>query len=687
MSEKNTNVPMKGKDTATAVGIQAVEKADDGYLYIADSRIKLPSRESFPEEVLALIPDLEKFRHYTLDKPTLENLRTLVNWDNLRLPGLLEGDTAVAKISPIFYLAALKEQPVYRFQANGQTDTSELIGKFVPNDGQLQITLDQLLKSPDLLKPESKKLLELAQKEGRTLTEFEWNRIAETEGLEIPEWRWQDGYVPLAAQNNAFLILDEWGFCEPQIRGRLHSILEDQPSLVLTENGGKKIEIGEHFRVFATNNPDYNGVIPFTPAELNRWQGYKFIHPPSKNEYSQMLVQTVYGEQPDITLDNESFAGEVQEAMHPQLAEVPNFRLFLPVLAQFHSDMVRMASSREIGKNSRSGYVFTRRDILSFLNFIANKEIVDRKNRNTITISDDPKRIICEALREFYTDKAKSQDDRKKIEDLLSSLKLTESNFCVDFFATAEATQDTKEKVETTMGDTEISQKLDQLSEGRYLSPEALSEALGVLGSVELPSHEINRLNGLLPTELTPEIEAQIQKLKDNTEEGSPPLIQQIPKVFIVDGVEKPFTIAELEKVWKKAKEQDSDMHPMYIGDYVNQETKDKVWESGKLRAYTSKPLEDSKNKSIEEQREYQKTLLGENAKIGADMYFAMLFRYLASGKTDRLLSSDVMRLDDLDKDGDSLRVYSFDGDLCLDSSRGHAYSHSGLGASVEFSS
>jgi hypothetical protein len=64
-----------------------------------------------------------------------------------------------------------------------------------------------------------------------------------------------------------------------------------------------------------------------------------------------------------------------------------------------------------------------------------------------------------------------------------------------------------------------------------------------------------------------------------------------------------------------------------------------------------------------------------------------MLFRYLASGKSDRLMLSDFMRLTSAQarvSDDYSLRVRSDDDDLGLYSSDRSAYSDNGVGACLK---
>lgn len=689
----DSKVPFKEDAEKKSDAIPAVETTDDGFVYVLDARV--PMSEKGGE----LVPALESFRHFTHDRTTLETMKKVATAAEMQMPCLLEGETAASKTSSIEYLAALTNNEVHRLNLNGQSDTSELVGKFVPNDGQLQIEFEEALRNPHLLQNESKQIVENANSQGRALSQLECQKIAAIEGIKVSEWRWQDGIIPLAMKKGGWVILDEINLAEPQNLERLISVLEKSPNLTLSENGGVKIgqggkyPVNEAFRIFATMNPaEYAGRQAMSPAYKDRWQAYKFVETPGKTEYHQMLELIAFGTQPEVNVNGENYSAEDTEPLYPKISQVSNMRLFLPVLAQFHDDLVNMAKKQEIGRDSKEGLIFTRRGLLSFMQYLSVKEIVDRRARRVVGVMEDPKRIILEAIREFYLDKAKSFDDKAKITDLLASLRLTADNFCVDFTSESTIKTETAQKVGETMETSESSQEvqaeLERISEGQYLSPKKIDQLLrGLKGAnCSLPASEISRMESELPRRLSPETKARLEKLKNATEDNVAPLIQQIPRKFMVNGVEKDFTIAAFKEVWDKARQNDGDMHNMWLSDYVTEESKTKVFD-GSLRAYTPKCLKDSKSKDYESQLKHQKTVMGEGSEVDERMYIAMLFKYLASGKKERLMSSDYMRLNARATDGDPLRVDSNVDDLDLRGSRRAALSRCGLGASLGISS
>jgi midasin len=165
----------------------------------------------------------------------VEGLEKVAIAAHLGEPCLLEGETSTSKTTSIEYLAALTETPLVRMNLSGQTDTSELIGKFVPNDGQLQISFDELLRQVSSLSDASRAIVERAHTEGRGLSLLDASRVATAEGLGVPEWRWQNGVIPEAMQKGRWVILDELNLGEPQVLERLNPVIERHPSLTLTE--------------------------------------------------------------------------------------------------------------------------------------------------------------------------------------------------------------------------------------------------------------------------------------------------------------------------------------------------------------------------------------------------------------------------------------------------------------------
>lgn len=201
-----------------------------------------------------LVPHKEQFRHYCLTNRTLGIMRYVLKRVEMGEPCLLEGGAATSKTSAILFLAAMLGQPVVRINLNGQTDTGELIGKFVPD----------------------------------------------TESKQGMGWKWQEG-ISLAMRHGFWVVLDEMNLADPQVLERLNSVLEMPPSLVISEYdnsvvGGGACPVHPNFRILATMNPpSFVGRNQLSRAYESRWVGTLRIPDPEEAEYCQILKTAIFG--------------------------------------------------------------------------------------------------------------------------------------------------------------------------------------------------------------------------------------------------------------------------------------------------------------------------------------------------------------------------------------------------------
>jgi MoxR-like ATPase len=263
---------------------EAAGAAPRPFVELAADRLRLGSvmlpRRVGPREPLA--PDPADFVHFCLDGLTASTLEHIATSVLLREPCLLEGETSTSKTSSILYLASLLNQPVARLNLNGQTDTGELVGRFVPQNLQNELPLSrtELQQEMEWLEPETRMILERARQANRPLTRVEVQQIMANERMASLPWRWQDGLVVQAMRSGWWVVLDEVNLGEPQILERLNSVLESNPTLVLTENDNSVLGPGgtavhPDFRIFATMNPaEYSGRSVLSPAYRDRWRGY-----------------------------------------------------------------------------------------------------------------------------------------------------------------------------------------------------------------------------------------------------------------------------------------------------------------------------------------------------------------------------------------------------------------------------
>jgi MoxR-like ATPase len=376
------------------------------------ANVWLPRRAESDEP---FVPDPAGFAHFCLDGRTAETLAHLAAAVALREPCLMEGETSTSKTSTVLYLAALLRQPVVRINLNGQTDTGELVGRYVPYAHQ-EHDHDPSPQPPPIV--------------GRIANPShsgEWlGRGRETGPQSTSQWRWQDGPVVLALKRGWWVLLDEVNLAEPQVLERLNSVLERDPMLVLTEHdhsafgpGGRPIHAD--FRVFATMNPaEYSGRSILSPAYRDRWRAHRFIPRPSEGEYRAMLEFLVFGRQPEVTVLGRTYPSSQHPAPLAALASWPEVRTLLPALASFHTALENASGHGEdtarLGARRKERYIFTRRGLLSFVEYLA----------SPFGLGDGApsRRAVREALLRYYLGRVSSPTDQRTIVQLVEAAGL-----------------------------------------------------------------------------------------------------------------------------------------------------------------------------------------------------------------------------------------------------------------------
>jgi len=440
--EDGVPIEVKRKKEKNAIPAVIEVNREVGKVYILDTEV------DYNPDGGKLVPSAEKFKYFALDAETLDTLVKLAKAYNNGDPFLIEGETAASKTSSIEYLAMLTNNEVRRINLNGQTDTSELIGKYVPSDGSLQINFEQALGNPELLYAQSVPILQKANSEGRGLTLLESQKIATLESIQVAEWRWQDGIIPEAMKKGQWVILDEGNLAEPMVTERTNPVLEKPPSLVISEGSGELIgeggefEVDERFWVTLTMNPaEYAGRKAMSPAYKDRWLAQKQAKTPDDKSYIAMFDLMVFGEQPDI-YENPAetdprkkkvmYRGEKITPKFETLNKIPGMRELLAKLALFELELEKKCKSRAIGKGRKEPYIFTRRGLMSLLEYMESTVIVDRKNSKRITVANDPKRIFLDAVKFYFFDKIANADDLTKVKTELRLAGIAADNWTVN---------------------------------------------------------------------------------------------------------------------------------------------------------------------------------------------------------------------------------------------------------------
>ncbi|MBM64970.1 MAG: hypothetical protein CMH55_01895 [Myxococcales bacterium] len=411
----------------------------DGWVRILDITL---ARNNDPGP---LCPPASRFASFTFDSPTLLAARTIALGVRYGLPVLLEGETATAKTSAIRWVAHLTGNQLTRINLNGQTDTSELVGRYVPSGGLPEIDIwaykafieENADDSGVNLSPETEALILKAcaanEGRGRPLTQVEVQQIMANETLQQPQWGFLEGAVPRALREGHWVILDEVNLAEAQVLERLNPVLENPPTMVLTEGhgtrfgGGGGVPVHGDFRMFATMNPaSYAGRTALSPAYRDRWRLSSFLTSPGEREMHQMLRRLVFGEQPEVIWRGVVYQADAGESLYPELKEVEGIDELLRKLSVFHASVCAAAGSggsASIGRTRRERYTFTRRTMLAAMDLLGRLTTEPEK---PVTGAADVATIIEDILEALYVSRLQDQADQQSVRTAMRAAGLAQ---------------------------------------------------------------------------------------------------------------------------------------------------------------------------------------------------------------------------------------------------------------------
>lgn len=396
--------------------------------------VELPRNKERKERV----PLAEKFATFSEDKLSLDLLQRIAKSAALDQPLLLEGEAAVGKSYSIEYLAHLCQMEVYRMSLTGQTDVTDLIGKWVPRTETLRKKLEDLIKNPEKCKSaEARRLIEertrikpakgeeIAPEKAKPLiglTREEWETIALQEDIEVPEgdWVWQDGDIPKQMQTGAWSVLDEVNTCEPQILVRLNALLERHGQLVLHEDASRIVPRHENFRLFATVNPPggrYKGRVPLSAEWISRWN-YQNVGDLPKEIAALRLMAAEGVRVPEVKLEELPIITPKEISKEKTLSDYFGeewVRDLFTKYTEFRYKAREMVRNGEIAKDQPQIFDFDQRDDWRFREYL--RKFAEPGNM---------KKTIEEAIEYYFLDKVKDPRDRKKLKDVAKLIDVSE---------------------------------------------------------------------------------------------------------------------------------------------------------------------------------------------------------------------------------------------------------------------
>lgn len=326
-----------------------------------------------PCSARALDPGL--FDGICFDEPFLRALRAAIRGAAYGFPTAFEGPTAASKTTVVIWLGRALGRTVTRLNLGGQSDTGELIGRYVPARQGDDWDLESLTACSEHLQPVTRTILERTF--GQNLTWGQRTVIRCAEGIDSNQWRFQEGVIPQALRHGHFVLLDELNVAAPQILERINPVLESPPTLLLSEGdhtrfGPGSLPVHPGFRMFATLNPaEYSGRSVLSAAFRDRFMWFQ-AESPGEREYRQHLRFMVSGEQPEVQLDGRIYRAPASVPTLPRLADTQGIEGLLERLARFHAMLCRATLDEGngqpcIGRSRRERYVFSRRGLIACL--------------------------------------------------------------------------------------------------------------------------------------------------------------------------------------------------------------------------------------------------------------------------------------------------------------------------------
>lgn len=194
------------------------------------------------EEAGEITEDMKQYipkEEYFLDTGYL---KAIVYGVKYNVPTLLIGDTGCGKTASVRFLGHITKNALRRVNLNGATTVDEFVGKWRLDNGNMV---------------------------------------------------WIDGVLTECMRKGYWLVCDEINAVLPEISFVLHSVLDDDQMLVLTQKDGEIIKAHPNFRFFATMNPDYSGTHRLNDAFMDRFGVVvEMDYPKDKEEVDILLKRT-----------------------------------------------------------------------------------------------------------------------------------------------------------------------------------------------------------------------------------------------------------------------------------------------------------------------------------------------------------------------------------------------------------
>ena len=342
--------------------------------------IVLPVRT---EPSSGLVPDPQEARLINIIS-TVRNMKKVAISLLLDEPVLLVGESGVGKSAVVRYLAATTTRGFRRFNLSGQTEKTELIGGYRPD--------------------------------------------------ETGNFVWMDGSVIRAMRAGDILVLDELNLAESQVLERINSLLDDDRHLRIPEKDGMLWIRAETYDAQLDDwmtRTGLSGVEAQADAERRNLfrihPGFRLVATMNPVEYAgrNILSPALMGRFKVKWID-EPYSLERQAVFHELFKDADNSPLVdwgtLDRIDFFHTRLRSAAETRGIGRAERDPYYYSIRDLLKLGRRIRTR--VDELDVASGTkMSALARREIAGAeLADVYASRIRDPEDRQHVMSAIEEL-------------------------------------------------------------------------------------------------------------------------------------------------------------------------------------------------------------------------------------------------------------------------
>jgi MoxR-like ATPase len=377
--------------------VKPVQETETSVSYLGVTLEKAEKKEG------RFVPKREQYKDYINEKFSLDLQKKIAISFLAGDPVLIEGGTSIGKTTTIKKMCAELGWEVHYANLNGATDVQDLMGRYIPNPFKLDRTKISDEKYEKIISEWTNHTA------GMDPTLLEGKEYIFADGKVTSGLRQEEGKVKV-------IILDEFNASAPNILIRLHEVLdalERGGDVTLSEDASEVVPVSKgKTKIIALMNPPgkgYFGREPLDPAQLRRWVYQKEVTELPDETFS-FSTKALFGIQSDMQEIPEDLYLKPREQIlsDEQLQEIPGIEDILTKYEEFHKAVKELVAKRKIATDQPQPFTYDDR-------------AEPRRVRDFVLrfYTGDLNETFQEALRYYYRNKLESDEDKKKISELI----------------------------------------------------------------------------------------------------------------------------------------------------------------------------------------------------------------------------------------------------------------------------